>query len=93
MYYKVVNGNDVVDILRSIKYVKYQKEHDILLLCDISEAQAILSSNGLYGWHIDGLFNLPTDKDNTTYEIKEITKYEYDLLKTKKEYEKMQLER
>ena len=35
MYYKVTKNEKVVDILKNILYVKYQKKHDILLLCDI----------------------------------------------------------
>lgn len=79
MYYKVIKDSEIVDVLDHILYVKYQEKHGLLLLCDITEAQAILSSNGKYGWHIEGLYNFPPD--NTVYEIKEITKYEHDKLK------------
>lgn len=79
MYYKVIKDGEVVDVLDHILYIKYQEKHGLLLLCDISEAQAILSSDGKYGWHIEGLYNFPPD--NNIYEIKEITKYEYDKLK------------
>lgn len=79
MYYKVIKNNKVVDILKDILYVKYQKKHDILLLCDIQEAQAILSSDGMRGWHIEGLYNLPFNSD--VYEIKEISETEYKKLK------------
>lgn len=79
MYYKVMKNNEVVDILKNILYVKYQKKHDILLLCDIQEAQAILSSDGMRGWHIEGLYNLPFNND--VYEIKEISETEYKKLK------------
>lgn len=81
MYYKVMKDNRVVDVLSHILYVKYQEKHDILLLCDIKEAQAILSSNGKYGWHIEGLYNYPPE--DYTYTIVEIPKYEYDTLKTR----------
>ena len=67
------------DLMFKYLYVKYQEKHSLLLLCDITEAQAILSSDGKYGWHIEGLYNFPLD--NNIYEIKEITKYEYDKLK------------
>ena len=79
MYYKVTKNEKVVDILKNILYVKYQKKHDILLLCDIQEAQAILSSDGMRGGHIEGLYNLPFDND--TYEIQEISETEYKKLK------------
>lgn len=81
MYYKVIKDNKVVDVLSHISYVKYQKKHNILLLCDIKESQAVLSSDGKRGWHIEGLFNFPLD--NTVCEISEITKKEYDDLKAR----------
>lgn len=79
MYYKVIKNNEIVDVLKNILYVKYQEKHNILLLCDIQEAQAILSSDGMHGWHIEGLYNLPFDND--TCKIEEISKTEYNNLK------------
>ena len=55
MYYKVIKDDKIVDVLDHILYIKYQEKHSLLLLCDITEAQAILSSDGKYGWHIEGL--------------------------------------
>ena len=81
MYYKVIKNNEVVDILRNINYIKYQEKHKILILCDNKEAQAVLSSDGKCGWHIEGLYNFPLD--NTEYEIVEITEFEYEKLKTR----------
>ena len=76
MYYKVeVNGN-VVDVLDKIVYIRHQKKHDILLLCEIEVAEAILSSTGNYGWHIEGLRNF--EPDPTNYTITQIGKREYD---------------
>ena len=57
------------------KVIKNDEVVDVL----ITEAQAILSSDGKYGWHIEGLYNFPPDND--IYAIKEISKYEYDKLK------------
>ena len=81
MYYKVTNSTtqDIVDVIKEIHYIQYQEKHKILILCDIKIAQAILSSDGKYGWHIEGLYNFPPDND--IYAIKEISKYEYDKLK------------
>ena len=79
MCYRVIKNDEVVDVLNHILYIKYQEKHSLLLLCDITEAQAILSSDGKYGWHIEGLYNFPPDND--IYAIKEISKYEYDKLK------------
>ena len=79
MYFKVLKSEMVVDVLDHILYVKHQAKHDLLLLCDIKEAQAVLSSTGKYGWHIAGLYNFPPD--NQEYRIVEITRFEYDMLK------------
>lgn len=79
MYFKVLKNGTVVDVLDHILYVRHQAKHDLLLLCDRKDAQAVLSSNGKYGWHIAGLYNFPPN--NEEYEIVEISKYEYDKLK------------
>lgn len=79
MYYKIMNQNTVVDILDHITYVKYQPRHGILLLCDKKEACAILSSDGKYGWHLEGLYSYQPDP--ATYALEEISQYEYDRLK------------
>lgn len=76
MYYKVMKGGQCVDVLDRISFVKYQEKHGLLLLCTPEEAQAILSSSGEYGWHIEGLYNFIPD--NEKYELLEISKYEYD---------------
>lgn len=82
MYYKVLKNEKVVDVLSYIFYVRYQEKHNILLLCDIKEAEAVLSSSGKYGWHIEGLYNFTPDND--ICEIVEISKYEYDQLLAEK---------
>lgn len=79
LYFKVLKNGVVVDALNHILYVKHQPKHDLLLLCDIKEAEAVLSSNGNYGWHIAGLYNFAPD--NQECKIMEITKYEYDNIK------------
>ena len=83
MYYKVTNltTQDIVDVLDGIHYIKYQERHKILILCDIQIAQAILSSDGEKGWHIEGLYNFPPD--NQLYKIEPISASEYKELGTK----------
>ena len=83
MYYKVTNPNtqDIVDVVNGIHYIQYQEKHKILILCDIKIAQAILSSDGKRGWHIEGLYNFPLD--NTLYEIEPISRVEYEEISTK----------
>lgn len=83
MYYKVTDvwTQDIVDVLDNIHYIQYQEKHKILILCDVKIAQAILSSDGKKGWHIEGLYNFPLD--NKTYKIDLISKPEYEQLNIK----------
>ena len=80
MYYKVLKDNKVIDILDHLVFVKYQKKHNIMLLCNQSEAQAIASSDGSYFWHIRGLYAVPVEGYDTV-ELIEIDKYEYEKLR------------
>ena len=80
MYYKVLKDNRVIDVLDHLIFVKHQEKHNIMLLCDQSEAQAIVSSDGVYFWHIPGLYRIPVDGYNTV-ELVEIDEYEYKQLK------------
>lgn len=80
MYYKVLKDGQAIDVLDHLVFVKYQKKHNIMLLCEESEAQAIVSSDGSYVWHLDWLLNIPVDGYDTV-DLKEIDKYEYEQLK------------
>ena len=80
MYYKVLKNNKVIDVLDRLVFVKYQKKHGIMLVCDKSEAQAIMSSDGVYAWHVAGLYHIPADGYDTV-ELIEIDEYEYRQLK------------
>ncbi len=80
MYYKVLKDGKVIDVLDHLVFVKYQKKHNIMLVCDESEAQAIVSSDGAYIWHLDWLYKVPVDGYDTV-ELIEIDEYEYRQLK------------
>ena len=80
MYYKVLKDNKVIDVLDRLVFVKYQKKHNIMLLCDKSEAQAIVSSDGSYFWHVTWLYKIPVDGYDTV-ELEKIDEYEYKKLK------------
>ncbi len=80
MYYKVLKNNKVIDVLDHLTFVKYQKKHNIMIACDETKAQAIVSSDGKYVWHVDGLYSLPVDGYDTV-ELVEIDVYEYKQLK------------
>ena len=80
MYYKVLKDNKVIDVLDHLSFVKYQEKHGIMVACAKEEAQAIISSNGEYVWHVNGLYSIPVDGYDTVY-LEKIDKYEYDELK------------
>ena len=80
MYYKVLKNGRVIDVLDHLIFVKYQIKHNIMVLCDKSEAQAIVSSDGIYIWHIAGLYNIPVEGYDSV-DLEEIDVYEYNQLK------------
>ena len=81
MYYKVIKDGKVIDVLDHLSFVKYQEKHRIMIACAKEEAQAIISSDEDYIWHVNGLYNIPVDRDDTV-ELIEIDEYEYRQLKT-----------
>ena len=80
MYYKVIKNDKVIDVLDRLFFVKYNQKHKIMVACDKSEAQAIVSSDGAYFWHIPGLYRIPVDGYDTV-ELEPIDIYEYKRLK------------
>ena len=80
MYYKVIKNDKVIDVLNHLSFVKYHKKHNIMIACDKSEAQAIVSSDGTYFWHVKGLYRIPVEGYDTVT-IENIDEYEYRQLK------------
>ena len=80
MYYKVIKDNKVIDVLDKLIYLKYQPKHKIMVLSDIDNAQAILSSDKNTIWHEKTLYRVPVDGYDEV-EIFEINKYEYEQLR------------
>lgn len=80
MYYKVLKNNRVIDVLSRLTFVKYQKKNNVMVACDKSQAQAIISSDGEYIWHVPGLYSIPVDGYDTV-ELIEIDEYEYNQLR------------
>lgn len=80
MYYKVIKDGKVIDVLDNLVFLKYQKKHNRMLLCNEEEAQAFLSSDGTHIWHEKSLHKIPVDGyDNV--QLEEINVYEYNQLK------------
>lgn len=80
MFFKVIKDDKVIDVIDNPMYIKYQKKHDIMLLCDESEAEGIVSSDQKYYWHVD-VFPRIEKKGIDTVSLVEIDQYEYDRLK------------
>jgi hypothetical protein len=80
MFYKVLKNNKVIDVLDHLTYLKWQEKNRIMLLSDLNEAQAILSSDGNTVWHVEGFYDLPVDGYDTV-DLVEIDIYEYKQLK------------
>lgn len=80
MYYKVIKDDKVIDVLDELVFLKYQKKHGRMLLCDKLEAQAILSSDGKTMWHMWTLRELPIP-GYATVKVEEIDEYDYKRLK------------
>lgn len=80
MFYKVIKDNKVIDVLDSLTYLKWQPKHKIMVLSDIDEAQAILSSDKNTIWHERTLYRVPVDGYETVSLI-EIDESEYKQLK------------
>lgn len=80
MYYKVIKNGKVIDVLDRLVFLRYQKKHDRMLLCDEENAQAILSSDGNYIWHEKTLHKIPVDRYDTI-DLVEIDVYEYNQLR------------
>ena len=80
MYYKVLKNGKVIDVLDHLSFAKYQDKHRIMITCSQEEAQAIISSDGEYIWHVEGLYGIPVDGYDTV-NLEEIDEYEYKQLK------------
>ena len=80
MYYKVIKNNKVIDVLDQLIYLKWQPKHKIMVLSDVNEAQAILSSDNETIWHEKTLYKIPVDGYDEV-ELIEIDEYEYKQLK------------
>mgnify|MGYP003291486422 CR=1 FL=1 len=76
MYYKVLKNNRVIDVLDHLVYLKWQDKHQIMILTDEIDAQAILSSDNKHIWHVEGMYDIPVDGYDTV-QIEEINEYEY----------------
>lgn len=80
MFYKVMKNNKVIDVLDQLVFLKYQPKHEIMVLCDENEAQAILSSDKNMIWHEEALYRVPVDGYETV-KVLPIDEFEYKQLR------------
>lgn len=80
MFYKVIKNDKVIDVLEKLVFLKYQPKHNIMVLCDKSDAQAVLSSDGDKIWHERSYYKVPVSGYETV-DVVEIDEYEYRQLK------------
>lgn len=77
MCYKILLGGMVIDVLDTMRYVKYQQRNNLVLLTDKkSDAFGVLSSDASTVWIVDGLLSPPVDRDYATVSAVEIDEYE-----------------
>lgn len=80
MYYKVLKDNKVIDVLDKLIFLKYQAKHDIMIICNADDAEAILSSDGNTIWHEESLKEIPVNRYGAV-QIEQIDEHEYRQLK------------
>lgn len=80
MYFKVIKNNKIIDVLDQLIFLKYQEKHNIMVVCDESEAQAILASDKNTIWHEETFYNIPVSGYDTV-KLEQIDKYEYNQLR------------
>ena len=80
MYYKVLKNDKVIDVLDSLIYLKWDSKHKTMILSDINDAQAILSSDKETIWHEKTLYRIPVEGYETV-EVFPVDQFEYNQLK------------
>lgn len=81
MFYKILQGNTVIDAIENMQYVVFQERNRLNLIGKKSEAFGILSSDMSIIWHLEELADIPAGTDYQTVQAVEITKEEYDALR------------
>lgn len=80
MYYKVIKDGKVIDVLNQLVYLRLQPKHNIIVSCELCDAQAILSSDESTIWHEASLNDFPVPGHDTVTVIR-IDEHEYKKLK------------
>lgn len=81
MFYKIMQGNTVIDAIAGVQYVVFQERNRLNILGKKAEAFGIMSSDMSTIWHVEGLAEIPAGSDYQTVTMVEITEEEYDALR------------
>lgn len=81
MFYKILQGNTVIDAIANVQYVVFQERNRLNLIGKKEEAFGILSSDTSTIWHLEDLAPIPEGSDYETVEAVEITEEEYTALR------------
>lgn len=81
MFYKIMQGNTVIDAIAGVQYVVFQERNRLNILGKKAEAFGIMSSDMSTIWHVDGLAEIPAGSEYQTVAMVEITEEEYDTLR------------
>lgn len=81
MFYKIMQGNTVIDAIAGVQYVVFQERNRLNIIGKKAEAFGIMSSDMSTIWHVDGLADIPAGSEYQTVAMVEITEEEYDTLR------------
>ena len=79
MFYKIMNGDMVVDLLREVRYVRYLPKSKRWINTDGISANGIMSANGEVIYHLSGRA-LAYPEDIVSVSVKKIEEEEYNSL-------------
>lgn len=75
MFYKVIMNGKVIDVVDRLVYVRYDKRHDDIYICEPENANAFLSSDRRNCWRVRQM--KLSEKVFDTVELIEITEQEF----------------
>lgn len=81
MFYKIMQGNTVIDAIAGVQYVVFQERNRLNIIGKKAEAFGIMSSDMSTIWHVDGLAENPAGSEYQSVAMVEITEEEYDTLR------------
>lgn len=81
MFYKIMQGNTVIDAIAGVQYVVFQERNRLNIIGKKAEAFGIMSSDMSTIWHVDGLAEIPAGSEYQTVAMVEIAEEEYDTLR------------